>query len=379
MKKIMIVAGETSADLHGSNLITALKSVCKEDIKVFGLGGPKMRAAGVELLDDITAYAGTGLDPLRNLARFSDIFRQLVHAARSNRPDLAILIDFPDFNLRLAKKLKAYGIKIAYYISPQVWAWRAGRINIIRKYVDKMLVLFEFEKEFYKRYDIDVEWVGHPLLDAIKPSPVTKQEIRRSLGLPPNGLVIGILPGSRLSEFRRHFPVIAKALPLIKSSSPVRYIMGAAPNITQKMINEYMPAGHKTDISVYYGRTYDVIRAADLLIAVSGTVTLEAAIMGAPMLVIYKVSLITELVLAPLVKIKKYSIVNIVAGKEVVPELIQRQASPRRIFDTVTELIKPGRLVEISQGLAEVKRKLGLPGASIRAANAIREMITGKV
>ncbi|MFH1228714.1 MAG: lipid-A-disaccharide synthase [Planctomycetota bacterium] len=378
MKKIMVVAGETSADLHGANLITALKHICKEDIKVFGLGGQKMRQAGAELLADITAYSGTGLDPLRNLSRFSEIFRRLIHAARSEKPDLAVLIDFPDFNLRLAKKLKAYGIKIAYYISPQVWAWRAGRINTIRKYVDKMLVLFEFEKDFYKRYNIEVEWVGHPLLDVIKPATTTKQEIRQSLGLSPDGLIIGILPGSRLSEFSRHFPVIVRALPLIKSPQPIRYIMGAAPNISQKTINEYMPAGRKPDVSVYYSRTYDVIRAADLLIAVSGTVTLESAIMGTPMLVIYKVSLMTELVLAPLVKIKKYSIVNIIAGKEVIPELIQRKASPRRIADAVMELIKPGRLAEIRQGLAEVNQKLGSPGASTRAANAIREMITGK-
>ena len=378
MKKIMIVAGETSADMHGANLITALKSISKEELKIFGLGGQKMRQVGAELLTDITAYSGTGLDPLHNLSRFSEIFRQLVHAARSQRPDLAVLIDFPDFNLRLAKKLKPYGIKIVYYISPQVWAWRATRINTIRKYVDKMLVLFEFEKEFYKRHNMEVEWVGHPLLDVIKPPTMTKQEIRQSLGLPGFGLIIGILPGSRLSEFSRHFPVIAKALPLIKSSQPVKYIMGAAPNISQKIINEHMPAKDKPEITVYYSRTYDVIRAADLLIAVSGTVTLESAIMGTPMVVIYKVSLMTELILAPLVKIKKYSIVNIVAGREIVPELIQRKASSRRIADTVMELIKPDRLAEIRQGLTEVNQKLGPPGASTRAANAVWEMIAGR-
>ena len=375
MKKIMIVAGETSADLHGANLIIALKRLIGAECKVFGLGGQKMRAAGVELLADITAYAGTGLDPLRNMGRFSEIFRKLSHLAISEKTDLAILIDFPDFNLRLAKRLKQYGIKIAYYISPQVWAWRPGRIKIIRKYMDRMLVLFDFEREFYKKYNMGVDWVGHPLLDIINPASKSKSQARQDLGLPPDGLVIGILPGSRLSEFNRHFPVILKSLTLVNSSQPIKYILGAAPNISQKVIAAYVPASAKPDISVYYNRTYDVIRAADMLISVSGTVTLESAILGTPMVVIYKVSFLTKLILGTLVKMKYYSIVNIIAGKEVVPELMQHQATPRKIAEAVESLLQPDKLKQVQDGLALVNRKLGSPGASARAAGIIKALL----
>ncbi|MBI4713254.1 MAG: lipid-A-disaccharide synthase [Planctomycetes bacterium] len=403
--KILIIAGESSGDLHGANLVRALKECYSERIvipaqagihapnididscfrrndrkdeplQIYGVGGPKMAAAGVELLADITAYAGMGLEPVRNLAKFTALFRQMVHFLGRERSDVVVPIDFPDFNLRFAAKAHQYKIPVYYYVSPQVWAWRKGRIKDIKKYVTKLLCLFEFEKEFYKPYNVPVEFVGHPLLDEIADKQLPdKGEARRRLGLPEDELVIGLLPGSRASEFSRHFPLMLKSIPLIKTSRPIRYALAAAPNIKPQIIPPapLSQRGVRGDFTIrtYYNQTYDVIIASDLLIAASGTVCLEAAILGVPMVVIYKVALLTDLIAGPLIKVPYYSIVNLVAGKEVVPELMQSKATPGAIADKVTELLGTDNLARMKQELVQVKAKLGPPGASMRAAKIV--------
>ena len=458
MRHILIVAGEASGDLHASNLVRALKSSDLgfkiSDLKFSGLGGEKMQEAGVELLTlartdgrsggPFTKHAGTGLDPLLKITHFSQVFRKLVSFAShgvppgqslstnasktspphqshwcGGKPDLAILVDFPDFNLRLAPRMKALGIKVVYYISPQIWAWRQSRVKIIQKYVDKMIVIFGFEQEFYNRFNVAAEFVGHPLLDVLEnlDSPVrgndTKSVARKSLGLNTNDLIIGLLPGSRPSEFKRHFPIMQKAIGILSNTpspyqipnppqpppsnppfSPfakggwgdfggnkggfnkgnIKYILGAAPDITPGLISK-MGKKDAPSIMPYYNKTYEVIAASDILITVSGTITVEAALFQTPMIVIYKVPLLTELVFRPLVKTPFYAMVNIIAGKKVVPELIQQDCTPAKIADSVIELLDTDTRQRMQEELTKVKAKLGSAGASQRAAEIIHKML----
>ncbi|MBI5779751.1 MAG: hypothetical protein HZA49_09905 [Planctomycetes bacterium] len=458
MRHILIVAGEASGDLHASNLVRALKSSDLgfkiSDLKFSGLGGAKMQEAGVELLTPFTKNAGTGLDPLLKITHFSQVFRKLVSYAShgvppgqalstsasktspphqfhwcGGKPDLAILVDFPDFNLRLAPRLKQLGIKVVYYISPQIWAWRQSRVKIIQKYVDKMIVIFGFEQEFYNRFNVAAEFVGHPLLDVIENRNLDSSRFRRdgndmrndarhALGLGKDDLVIGLLPGSRPSEFKRHFPIMQKAIQILSKttsftphlSSPqrgegriseerigeggnIKYILGAAPDITPAIIskmsrptNTPLPARLRSGgnplllegtsgIIPFYNKTYEVIAASDILITVSGTITVEAALFQTPMIVIYKVPLLTELVFRPLVKTPFYAMVNIIANKKVVPELIQQDCTPAKIAQAVTELLDPDARNRMKEELGKVKAKLGSAGASQRAAEIIHKIL----
>ncbi|MFH1231217.1 MAG: lipid-A-disaccharide synthase [Planctomycetota bacterium] len=387
MKKILIVAGETSGDLHGSNLVLAIKSLpvgADGPPHFFGLGGVRMQNAGVELLEPLTHHAGTGLDPLINIAHFARIFRKLVSALRTRKPDLVILIDFPDFNLRFARRVKEYNILVVYYISPQIWAWRKGRIKTIKRYVDKMLVIFEFEKGIYQKANVPVEFVGHPLLDALQKNREGemlnsvhnhKEQSRKLLGFNKDDLIIGILPGSRPSGFKRHFPLMQKAALIISNKrKDIKYILAAAPDITPQLVNKMIHL-ESVPITPFYNKNYEVISASDILITVSGTVTIEAALFRTPMVVIYKVSFLTELIFAPLIKTPYYSMVNIIAQKKIVPELMQRDASPSRIAENVISLIQDNKLSKMRDDLGEIRQKLGSPGASKRAAQIIYKML----
>jgi len=404
MKHILIVAGEASGDLHASNLVRAMQEL-DSSLRFSGLGGAKMQEAGVELLTPFTKHAGTGLDPLLKITHFSQVFRKLVSYASKTKPDLAILVDFPDFNLRLAPRLKALGIKVVYYISPQIWAWRQSRIKIIQKYVDKMIVIFGFEKEFYNRFNVAAEFVGHPLLDVIENRNLDsrfrgndedkKNVARKSLGLDPKDLVIGLLPGSRPSEFKRHFPIMQEAIKKIShpahnlhlgmpnaevmcgasaDTKNIKYILGAAPDITPELITKI---GKKDAPSImpYYNKTYEVIASSDILITVSGTITVEAALFATPMIVIYKVPLLTELVFRPLIKTPFFAMVNIIAGQKVVPELIQKDCTPAKIAGSVIELLDTDTRRRMQEELGKVKTKLGSAGASQRAAEIIHRML----
>ncbi len=415
MKHILIVAGEASGDLHASNLVKAMRNAeCgmpNAELKFSGLGGEQMQSAGVELLtptstssaESFTKHAGTGLDPLLKITHFSQVFRKLVSYASKTKPDLAILVDFPDFNLRLAPRLKALGIKVVYYISPQIWAWRQSRVKIIQKYVDKMIVIFGFEQEFYNRFNVAAEFVGHPLLDALDSrlrGNDMRNDARRALGLGKDDLVIGLLPGSRPSEFKRHFPIMQKAIHILHhpartggtsagtEGAKIKYILGAAPDITPEIVDKFdedKPRCLPNDtgrqrplrslIQPFYNQTYEVIAASDILITVSGTITVEAALFQTTMIVIYKVPLLTELVFRPLIKTPFYAMVNIIAGKKVVPELIQQNCTPAKIAQAVTELMNADARSRMQEELTKVKAKLGSAGASKRAAEIIKKML----
>jgi len=376
MKKILLVAGETSTDLYGAYLISALKERTKEPVDIFGLGGPRMGSAGMRVIRDFTKEAGTGLDPLTRFTYFARTFRQLVSYIKKERPDVAVLMDLPDFNLRLAKEIKRLHIPIVYYISPQVWAWRSSRIKTIAKLVDKMLVIFEFEKDLYAKYNIPVVFVGHPLLDVIgeirNPTPnQVRGEIRNRLGIKQARLVIGLLPGSRKSEFIRHFPIMLKSAGLIRDKfSDAVFVLACAPQVTDRLVNQYL---NKTDMKIhtYFNQTYNVMQASDLLITASGTATVESAIFGTPLVVIYKVSIVTASILGPLIKTPYYAMVNIIAGKKIVPELMQSEANPKRIANEVIRLIEGTHLKQVSDELLMVRERLGTRGASQRAADEI--------
>ncbi|MEK7449163.1 MAG: lipid-A-disaccharide synthase, partial [Planctomycetota bacterium] len=379
------VAGETSADLHGANLVLSLKKLAGEKKLplpgIMGLGGPQMQSAGVEIFHDLTQLASAGLDPLRHFNKFAQIFRQLITRVRKEKPALAVLIDFPDFNLRLAKKLKESGIPVIYYISPQIWAWRPGRIKTIARVVDKMLVIFEFEKKLYQKYHIPVEFVGHPLLDVIAEVSNQKLEVRKRLNLKENDFIIGLLPGSRENEVKRHLPEMLKAGKILlekwstgitgnrTNAQPV-FIIAAAPKISPSLIKRLI-SNFPLPAHIYYNQPYEVMQASNLLMTSSGTATVEAAIFGIPMVVMYKVSFLTALAFKPLIKTPYYSMVNILAGKKVVPEFIQQEARAEKIAAAALEMIQKNRLPQISGELIKIRQSLGSPGASTRAAEVI--------
>ncbi len=389
-KKILFVVGEASADLHASNLIKALREKDTR-IKIIGVGGPRMQSARAELICDFTRFASAGLDPLRHLTKFGLVFRQLISLVQKERPNLIVLVDFPDFNLRLAKALKGYQIPIVYYISPQVWAWRQGRIKTMAKLIDLMIVIFGFEKELYQKHGIPVEYVGHPLLDVIKePKSADRLVARRQLGIktdPPaclsadtageaGDLVIGLLPGSRQKEFSRHLPLMLQALKRLREDVPdFRVIIGCAPHIKPDLVNRFIKSSALL-IKPFYNRAFEVMQGSDLLIVSSGTVTVEAAILGKPMVVIYKLPQLTASVLKSMVKkMPCYAMVNIIAGKKIVPELIQAQATPKHIYQEVSRLLKDDQLSKVIRELRSVRTKLGSSGASQRAANTILERL----
>lgn len=371
-----MIAGEASGDLYGSRLIDALKAQSKESLHIFGVGGAKMVSAGMKPIADLSGDSGTGLDPLKKFSLFARVFRRVVIMAKNEKPDIAVLIDLPDFNLRLAKELKRLNIKVVYYISPQIWAWRAGRIKTIVKYVDKMLVIFGFEENIYKKAKIPVTFVGHPLLDILEDAKTDKKDAKGKLGFKIDELIISLLPGSRKNEVKRHLPIMLKAAGSVKKEFPdAKFIIGCAPDITGTMIEKHTnKAEDKFEVKPVFNRTYEVMQASDLLITASGTATVEAAIFGTPMIVIYKVSLITASIFGPLIKTPYYAMVNLIGGKRLVPELMQSKANPDNLAKEAIRLLKNNNLKEMSQELSAIRGKLGMQGASKKAAEEILKL-----
>ncbi len=393
-KKILVIAGEDSGDLHGAMLIRALSAKTR-DLDIFGMGGAGMKAAGLRTLHNITHLAAVGLvESLSSLGVFLSTFRRVVADARRESPDLAILIDFPEFNLRLASRLKGMGIPVVYYISPQVWAWRPWRIKHIARCVDLMLVFFKFEEELYRKHGVPVEWVGHPLIDLLSELG-GRERARERIGFGRDGMLIGLLPGSRRKAFARLFPIVAESAVLIADRlGRVEFAVACAPSITERELQRFKrvyrfredtaaaracaeaPCAAESrrrgpEFTILRGKTYDLMRAADLLIVASGTATLEAAIVGTPMVVTYKCSPISWFLTIPLINVSLYALANIVAGRQVVPELVQWKARPELIAEEVVKLMSDGRLKTMAEDLRAVKQQLGEPGAADRAADRI--------
>jgi len=371
-KKIMIIAGEASGDLHGASLASSLKDI-DPDLRLIGMGGGKMIKAGVESYQNIEDLSVIGLgEVLSSLGKFTAVFRFLVGKLDSEKPDCVVLIDYPEFNLRFAKEAKKRNIPVVYYISPQIWAWRKGRVKIVREFVEKMLVIFAFEKEFYEKEAVAAEFVGHPLLDVVKPR-FPKEEFLKLRGLAGNKRTLALLPGSRQIEVIRNLPVMLKASEIIKNrfGEDIQFVI-AKPKEIKYEVYEKILGGDASAYKIIEDYPYDCINAADLVLVASGTATLETAILEKPMLIIYKVSLLTWLVGKMLVKIPDIGLVNIVAGARIVPEFIQFDATAEKIADEAIGLISsPEKINEIKINLRAVKEKLGGPGASRRAAEII--------
>lgn len=369
----MLIAGEASGDLHGAYLVKSIRSSLPEG-RFYGIGGIHMQREGVTLIQDISRLGVTGAwEVLAKLNTIRKVYRQVLHTLKTSRPDLLILIDYPDFNLRVARKAKKLKIPIVYYISPQVWAWRRNRIYLIARLVTKMIVIFPFEQELYQQVGVDVTWVGHPLIDRVKPE-LDKIQFCRGYGLDPSRPLIGLLPGSRENEIRRLYPVMRSAADLISKQIPqTQFILPLAPSIQEALLLKF-PG--QTPVQIIKNRGYEAMNAADLLIVASGTVTIEAALLKVPMIITYKVSPLTYALGKRLIRVPYIGMVNLVAGKQLAPELIQQDATPERIAQEAIKLLQdPAKLMAIREELAKVREKLGEPGASDRAAQAVIEVL----
>ncbi len=369
MSEVLVVSGESSGDLHGASLVREIKERVP-GTTFFGLGGEKMEAEGVEIYRDVIKHAAVGIiEGLISYPRLATTFFGFASEACRRKPDVAVLIDFPEFNLRLAKRLKRAGIPVVYYVCPQIWAWRTYRVHEMARYVDKSLVILPFEEQFYRRYGIDASYVGNPILDTLRSPDDVKATLREDLGIPAHHKLIGLLPGSRRKEVERLMPIIAQSARLIKARMPnVTFILGRASKISEKKIRKSLGGEHDFIIC---DDVYNVMKSSDLLIIASGTATLEAAVIGTPMVVVYKVSPLTWFLFIGLLRVKNYALCNIVAGSRVVPELIQWRAMPWLIARRSLEMFENGVLDHTRRSLERVREKLGPPGASARAAEHI--------
>jgi len=374
-KKILIVAGEASGDLHASHLVKAMLEM-EPGLQFYGMGGEKLKEAGALILSDISELSVMGItEVVSHLGRIYRVFKRLEKFLKNDQPDLIILIDYPDFNLRLAKAAKRCDIPVLYYISPQIWAWRTSRIKKIGKLVNKMIVVFPFELSLYEREGIDVSFVGHPLLDIVKDKKSREENIKR-FGLDEQKITIGLMPGSRLSEAKKILPpMIESAQQLSRQFGNLQFILPVAPGLKKE---EIVRLTEDTDLTITIAddSIYEVIDISYLVIVASGTATLETALLSTPMVIIYKMSPLTYLVGRKLVKVDHIGMANIIAGKKVVPELIQNEATAERITLEATRMLEDSLYHQsICEELASTNKKLGKPGASKRAAKIALKML----
>lgn len=374
-RNIFIVAGEASGDMYGADLVKEMLNIYP-DLCFYGIGGNKLKEAGVELIADAAKISVVGLtEVLSKLSNFFKIIKKLKDKLDALKPALVILIDFPDFNLNIvARQAKKRNIKTFYYISPQVWAWRKGRIKQIKKLVDKMAVILPFEVDLYAENNFGVNYVGHPLVDIVKVN-VSKVEARRKLGLSEDKTTIGLLPGSRTAEIKSLLPEMMQAAQILKKNiKNVQFILPKADTLDEAIINEII-SKYDIEIKIIAGCTYEAISCCDLAVVTSGTATLETGLLGVPMIIVYKVSLLSYLIGRLVINVKNIGLVNIIAGKTVVPEFIQKDASGRQIAAEALAILKSERYEQIKKELSAISAKLGKPGAAARAAKIACEMI----
>jgi len=374
----MIVAGEASGDLHGGNLVRAMHQI-DPDLSFYGMGGKKMQAAGVELLADAADMAVVGLtEVVFKLGMILRVMRRLTNTLTKTPPALLILIDYPDFNLPLARAARKRGIKVLYYISPQVWAWRKDRIDIIRNTVDRMAVILPFEEEFYRKAGVDVTFVGHPLLDEVTRK-YPRAAAQKRFGLQEEAVTIAILPGSRKSEVARLLPEMLGACRiLIEKISPIQFVLPLAGTLAPDFVRDILRQ-FPVRVNVIPDEMYDIVAVADAAMVASGTATLETALLETPMVVVYKVSGLSYAIGRRFIQVDHISLVNLIAGRAVVPELIQNDANPERIAAEMRELItRHGRAREMKLALSGIRGKLGTPGASQRTAQIACDMLKGE-
>jgi lipid-A-disaccharide synthase len=373
MPRILILAGEASGDLHGASLAKSLAQQCP-GIELEGLGGAKMQAAGVRLLSGIERLDIIGVPTLSELRRAFAVFRKLSHYISTTSFDAVVLIDNPGLNLRLARVAKRGGHRVIYYIAPQIWAWNERRIEKLRRYVDRLLVILPFEEEYFGKAGIDCVFVGNPIMDRLQPS-YEVAGLRSEFGLDPQATVIGLLPGSRKSEIQRLLPVMLEAAQILaasaKTDAPRSFVLALAPTVPLALI-ELLIAQSGIPVTTIPDRAYDVIAASDALIVASGTATLQTALVGRPMTIVYRASALTYAIARRLIKVRWLGLANLIAGRQIAKELYQHDVTGERLArETETLLANPNGLAEAGDIAKELRMKFGAPGASDRAAAQI--------
>jgi lipid-A-disaccharide synthase len=374
--EILISAGEASSDMYAARLATALRA--RTGARLFGMGGKRMAEAGVDLIADYHQVAVVGIsEVLHKIPTVVGVQRKIAAEAVRRRAPLAILVDSPGTHLGVARRLKNSGIRVGYFIGPQVWAWRPGRVRVVKRLVERMVVIFPFEETIYREAGVPVDFVGHPLVDVVKAS-MSRAEFAARHGLDPNRPIVTLLPGSRRSEIERHYPLIMEACERLSREVPnrgaIQFVLAAAPALGPELFAPYERPG--VSVTRVEGATYDALGAADCAIVASGTATVEAALLGTPMVVVYRVSPTSAFVLRRLVRSPFIAMVNLIAGRRVVPELIQDQFTSEAVVEEVRKLLESSAARdEMKAGLAEVRTKLGPGGAIERAADIFAAML----
>jgi lipid-A-disaccharide synthase len=367
--RVMMIAGEASGDVYGAGVIRELKRR-DPSCEVFGVGGDRMQSAGAELVYHVRELAVMGFwEVLRHLPLLRSVNRTLTALLIAKKPEVIVLIDYPGFNLRFAAVAKAQGVKVVYYISPQVWAWNPGRVRKMRGIVDTMLVVLPFEEEIYRNKGIDVKFVGHPLLEVLE-EPIDRAGFCTRYGFDPNGKILGLFPGSRKQELERIFPAMLGAARTLHRKTGVQVAIGVAPVLDLDYVRSFLRDDFPVSLLVH--ATHDLMKNSDVAIVTSGTATLEVGYYRTPMVIVYRTSMLSYLIGRMVVRIKNIGLVNIVAGEQIVPELIQDAVKPDRIVSETLRLLTGDKLrEEISGRLAVVRERLGTPGASSRVADVV--------
>ena len=379
MRKVLISCGEPSGDLYAGALAAALRDL-DPATRVAGLGGDHLRDSGAELVAHYRGLAATGLsEALAVVPRSYAVYRELVALARRERPDVFVAVDFPEINFRVAAAVRQLGIPVVYYIGPQLWAWRRGRIRKMRRLVDLALVIFPFEEELYREAGVPVEFVGHPLLELSAPTE-QRAPFLRSLGLDPAAPTVALLPGSRPNELRAILPDVARAAALVGSRVPsAQFVVARAPNLDDALLAPVRSLVASGAAAVVEGRTDDVLAASDAVVTASGTATVQTAIHQRPMVIVYRLSALTYRIVKTFSHVRHAGMANLIAGGRIVPELIQDAFTPAAVADEVVAFLTDARRTDRTRAaLGRVRQRLGSPGASRRAAARILTLASGR-
>ena len=371
MPRVMIVAGEASGDLHGGNLVRAAKELTP-DLEFFGMGGEHLRRAGVDLLFDLEHMSLMGLtEILTGLWKVRSTLNALRRRLLRDRPAALVLIDYPDFNLLLAKTAHGAGVPVFYYICPQIWAWRTGRIRKMARLVDRRVVVFPFEREFYRRHGVEADFVGHPLLDILEP-PRSKEEAKRALGLDADRELLLLMPGSRKHLVGQLLPVMLEAVDALKAERPELDVALACANTIDPAFLEPFLESVRAPVRVIGQRSHLLQNAADAALVASGTSTVETALMLTPMVVVYRMSALTYFLGKRLIRTDHVAMANLIAGEGVAPELIQDEVRPDRLVEELSRILDNEDVrARMTDGWRRVREKLGGPGAARRAASLL--------
>ncbi len=373
---LLISAGEASGDMYAARLATALKK--RMDVALFGMGGPQMRAAGVDVVTDYSEVSVVGItEILSHLPSLIRAMRRLVSEAERRKPPFAILTDFPGFHLRLARKLRPHGVRNIYYICPQFWAWRPWRVRVVRRRFAQALCIFPFEEAFFAGAGIPTKFIGHPLVGAVQATQ-SREEFCRRHALDPAQQIVAILPGSRHAELAQHLPILREACAYLhheRLERPVQFVVAAVSSRNLPEIQSGWPP--QLTVRIVENQTYNALAAADAAIVSSGTATVEAALLDVPMVVVYRLTPLTALLAKPLVRASYFSMVNLIGERRVVPELIQGDFTVvRTVQETLRLLEDDSARGNLRAGLAEVRTRLGPPGAVDRAADTIAALLS---